>query len=352
MGMKSTFPTCPTARRGTALVLMIILSIVITGLVMTLAWTAGVHTQISSKLCKLDACNYAAEAGLNRGAWFVRQGTLGAQTSPLTGSLNGYTYSVTWAAVGSNNAYTITSTATNGTATDTETATCTPPIVVPTYTLGGGTSGTYNLKNMTIHGDVGFSGGVYCASGNASILGNLTYGTTYNSSGITVSGNVSHATVTPPVIDYAMLQSKAGLSYSTSQTNRTFDFTAVGGTNPVIYVNGDVSNPTFVGKGTLVATGNITFSGGAGSAANPVYLVAQGNIDSGGGTFYGAIYAGGNWSHSGSYSITGVVSVTGSDNSGNTANGQMYSGASPWFDPRVTTSTGVTFSTYSSGSTP
>jgi hypothetical protein len=330
---------------------MVILSVVITGLVMTLAWTAGVHTQIANQTTKLDKASFAAEAGLNRAAWYIRHNTLGAQTQPLTGSLNGFTYSITWTSSGAT-AFKVTSTATDGLVSDTATAICTPPVVVPTYTLGGGTSGSYNLKNMTINGDVGFSGGVYVSSGNATINGNLTYGTTYNSSGITVTGTTTQKSLTPPVIDYAMLQSKAGLSYSSSQNNQTFDFTAVGGTNPVIYVNGSVTNPTFIGSGTLVVTGSISFSGGAGSAAKPVYLVAQQDISSGGGTFYGAIYAGGNWSHTASYTITGVVSVTGTDNSGNTANGTMYSAAAPWFDPRQSSAgLGVSFSNYS-GSTP
>jgi hypothetical protein len=193
------------------------------------------------------------------------------------------------------------------------------------------------MKNLTINGDVGFVGTAYSSGGNATVNGNVYYGgASFNASNINVTGTITQTNVSPPTIDYTSLQNQAGIVYSSSQNNRTFDFTAAGGTNPVIFVNGDVSNPTFIGSGTLVVTGSITYSGSIGSATNPVNLVAEQNVSNTGGsmTLYGSIYAGGNWTHSASFNITGIVCITGTDNSGNLANGMIRSTAAPWFDTR------------------
>ena len=53
--------------RGTALVLVVVLSVVVTGLMLTLSLTVGVLAQSAGQEQHLDQAYYAAEAGLQEG---------------------------------------------------------------------------------------------------------------------------------------------------------------------------------------------------------------------------------------------------------------------------------------------
>jgi hypothetical protein len=89
------------ARRGSALALAILVSVVLTGLVMALAFEASVHAAMGGQIPKIDAAYYAAEAGAQQAVWkFKHDNTWRATSaSPLTGTLSMYntdwTYSVT-----------------------------------------------------------------------------------------------------------------------------------------------------------------------------------------------------------------------------------------------------------------
>jgi hypothetical protein len=88
-------------RRGAALALCIVISTVLTGLVMALAWAASAHAALAGQVPKVDASYYAAEAGLQHAVWKFRHDNQWRATAaaPLTGSITMYdtpwTYQVT-----------------------------------------------------------------------------------------------------------------------------------------------------------------------------------------------------------------------------------------------------------------
>ena len=65
-------PSTLRSRRGSALSLAIIVSVVLTGMVLALAWVASLHVDLGARIPKVDAAFYAAQAGLNHGIWKFR----------------------------------------------------------------------------------------------------------------------------------------------------------------------------------------------------------------------------------------------------------------------------------------
>src|SRR4051794_16724449 len=129
-------------RRGTAIVLAIVLSVVITGLVSALAWVAGQQAQTTGSMSKLDQAFFAAEAGLQRVAYYGKYGTLASMTPPLTGTCNGYNYSTRWTVV-SPTRFDITSVGSTGTTSCSLTATLTFPLGPAAMA----TAGDFDSKN-------------------------------------------------------------------------------------------------------------------------------------------------------------------------------------------------------------
>jgi hypothetical protein len=336
----------PTPQRrcaGTALVLMIILSAVITGLVMTLAWTVGIHTQIANQTIKLDKTYAVAEAAANKIVWYVKHGTIGTITSPQTGTLNGCNYSTSW--TNSSGTYTITGTATNGTVSQSVTMTCAPTTTYAVLSVGG-SGGTLDVKDMTINGSVLTNGAVTSTSGTTTVNGNLTYGTTISNSHMTVTGATTNATTTVTGPDYATIQAAATLTLTGNQSNHTFDFTS----NSTIYVNGNVTDPSFVGSGTLLVSGTVTFSSASsyGSATNPVNLVSESNVTLQG-TFdiYGSLYAGGNITAPTKMDYLSGPFYCGGSVSGTLFHGTIDPGTKPWFDTRSASGATVAITKFS-----
>src|SRR5436190_11052768 len=83
-------------QRGTAIVLAILISVIMTGMVCALAWVSGQNSQTTGALSKMDQAFFAAEAGAQRVAWYCKNGGLNNMNSPLTGTINGYNYSASW----------------------------------------------------------------------------------------------------------------------------------------------------------------------------------------------------------------------------------------------------------------
>jgi hypothetical protein len=319
--------------RGSAITLAIVVAVVLTGLVATMSWVAAEQTARTAALSKMDQAFYAAEAGMQRVQWYCKNGQMGSITAPLTGSLNGYTYSVSWSTV-SGSTIQITSVGSTGSVSYTMSAQVTPPFIQQPSIES---IGDFDNKNIVVTGNV-VAGGNYANGGSGSLNGNLVYYGSASNTG-SVTGTVTHASGPPPKIDFATMTTtliaSAGLTYNGNQNNRGFDFTTVTGNPKIIYVNGNVTNPTFVGSGTLVVAGTISGAGGYGSAGNPVHLVATGDITTDNNTtIYGAIYTGGNWNR-GKFNMTGLIYTSGVIQSNN---GKSYltQDTTPWFDPRAT----------------
>lgn len=83
------------------LVLAIVMSVVLTGMVLSLAWVASVQAQTSAQYPKLDGAFYAAETGIQHAVWKFKNDNQWRATAvaPFTGSVTmlgeAYTYSVT-----------------------------------------------------------------------------------------------------------------------------------------------------------------------------------------------------------------------------------------------------------------
>ena len=108
-------------------------------------------------------------------------------------------------------------------------------------------------------------------------------------------------------------------------------------------LNGTVTDPVCIGKGTLLVSGKITFSSDAtvGTTANPVYLVSQTADVQFLGTWFtitGGIYANGDFNYRANNTINGPLVLGGSTVYGPSAkpssNLTVNPGVMPWFDPR------------------
>ena len=69
-------------------VLVLVLSVAVTGLVLAMAWDAGVQTTITGQHVKMDKAEFAAESGTQLIIWYVKNGKMAAISSPMTGTVN------------------------------------------------------------------------------------------------------------------------------------------------------------------------------------------------------------------------------------------------------------------------
>jgi hypothetical protein len=316
------------------MVMAIVVSAVITGLISVMCWVATEQTARGAALRKSDQAFYAAEAGAQRVQWYCKHLQMDDIAAPLTGDLNGYHYATSWNPL-SGSTIQISSIGNADAVSYSLSVQVTPPFI-PQPAIQS--MGDFDNKNIIVTGDI-IAGGNYTNGGSGSLTGNLTYyGTASNTRN--VSGALTPKTTgTPYIINFPTLintlKTQAGRKLIGNQNNQTFDFTAIPGPHKVIYVDGNVANPSFLGSGTLVVTGNISGAGDFGAKDHPVNLVAAGNINtSNNTTIYGALYAGGNWDR-GKFNLTGIVYVAGIVKSNN---GKSYltQAETPWFDPRAT----------------
>jgi hypothetical protein len=331
-------------RFGSAMVLGVVVSVVISALVAAMCWVAAEQTQRTASLSKVDQAFFAAEAGMQRVQWYCKNSQLSAITSPLTGTINGYNYSVSWTVSGSTAR--VASVGNSGSVSYSLSETIDGIYRVPALQ----SMGPFDNKNIDVVGDV-VAGGDYMNSGTGSLTGDLTYYGTASDTGA-ITGAVTKGTGSPRTINFPALMTTlaaaAGRTYTGDQTNVTFDFTSIAGTNKVIYVNGNVTNPTFIGSGTLCVTGTIA-TGAFGLPGSPVELVAQGSITTDNNvTIYGTIYTGGDWNRGKFHHTEGMV-YTGGIVKTNSGQSTIVQGAVPWFDPRANASAGGGITTRISG---
>src|SRR5438067_2437048 len=156
-------------RRGTATVMMIVVSVVLTGLVMALAASSSAQTQNTNNTTKRNAAFYAAEAGAEKAYWkFKHDSTYRAPANaPLTGTITmgnaDYTYSAT--VIGTGNAVQIQSTSSlsslNGVVVPANAAlsfTCcmaaSSGTYVPALAINNNMDKTGHIRNLTVNGDM------------------------------------------------------------------------------------------------------------------------------------------------------------------------------------------------------
>lgn len=393
--MKSNVAISTRHQRGSALILALLVSVVVTSIVMVVAWTATTLAQAGSSLSKMDQAFYAAESGAQKVAWYCRNSKMGSISSPLTGTVNGYTYSASWTTV-SGSMIRITSTSNIGSMGYTIYQNASPiTSSTPAMSAGGNNgniSGTVTVNGdlqcvksinggssltvtgnltlgaalngaPTVGGDLKVAGdcnGAAKVTGNMVITGNMnaspTVGKNLAVNGVinghpTVGGtSTAHAnntvTVTaPPAVSTmaATLEATAGLTLNNPSSISVLDFTA--SPNGVIYVKGDANisgSLTVIGSGTLVISGNLNQSSrfpNTGTAN--VNIVCANDLNVSGGLYInGSLYSGHNWNQSGGFAVSGCVVIDSDENV--SGSGTVTAGTPPSFDTRSGGSSGST----------
>jgi hypothetical protein len=320
----------PCQRRGSALVLAIVMSVVVTGLVLTLSWAGGVQAEMTSNLKKIDQAFYEAESGVQLVAWYCKHNQMGSITSGWTPTKPFSGCTLTWTTSGST--VTVTSVSTYGTAS----YTCSEKITAPQAAAVIAGSGDFNNKNIQVIGNVSI-GGNYTNGGSGSLTGNLVYAGSASNTG-NVTGTVTQGTFAP--LDMSSVETSlinaAGTTHNGSLANTVIDFTTVpatpGTSNKVVYVTGSMSNVTFVGSGTVYVAGAVS-GGNFGTSIAPVNIVAGGSVSLTNNTMYGSLYVAGDLS-TGHFDMTGLIYVAGTFTRSNSGQSSITMTSSPWFDPR------------------
>jgi hypothetical protein len=304
----------------------VILSVLTTGLITTLAITSGAQAQVAGLTLKRDQGFYAAEAGIQRAFWLLQSdGNWRTNGTPLTGTIDNGSYSVevtgawnspvTISAVGSINPG-----ASDGSSI-TVTAIATPSVIVPAISLGKNFN---NSGNVVITGDVQAQG-IISTSGRFKENGSIYAGGAITTLGsVDISGTTNpNATVPPlPTVDMNALKNDVNttiIHISNGNGGKATDIESINfGSNPnaIIYFDGgDINfkgNVTITGSGTIVCEGKVSIQAAAsfGTSSVPANanIVTAGNLDvSGYLGLAGSIYVGGSITKSGGIDINGVI---------------------------------------------
>lgn len=312
--------------RGTVIAYFLVLvSVLSTGLLTTMALTAGGGAQVAGVTLKRDQAFYAAEAGIQRAFWIMQQNNNWRATAaaPLTGTVGTgsavASYRVT--AVGDwNSPVLITSEGRVGSGTGassvTVTAACSPSVVVPAITLGKDFD---NNGNLTINGDVQAKGNIN-TSGRFKENGSLFAGGAITTSGsVEISGVVAPNTsgITVPTIDIAWLKAHATKVVNVPSGNQAYEVSSINVPDgSIIYYSGPVTfrgDVSITGKGiTVVVEGNTTIRAAAsfGSSSSPAVanVVTTGDLTVNGYLgLIGSVYVNGTITKNGGLDVTGVI---------------------------------------------
>lgn len=340
-------------KRGTVIAYFLVLvSVLTTGLLSTMALTAGGGAQVASQTLKRDQAFYAAEAGIQRAFWIIQQNPDWRATSsaPLTGTVGtgsaAASYSVT-AQGGWNAPVLISATGRTGSGSTasavTVTAACSPSVVIPAISLGKDFD---NNGNLTINGDVQAKGNI-TTSGRLNENGSLYAGGAINTNGsveITGEAKPNHSGIVVPTIDDKILYLKTHATKIVNVPNgsQTYEVTSINvPDNGIIYFTGPVTfkgDVSIIGKGiTVVVEGNITIRSAAsfGSSSEPALanIVTTGNLTVNGYLgIIGSIYVNGSITKNGGLDVTGLI--LGQDSLDTSGGMSITRARPPSWDPR------------------
>ena len=365
--------------RGTVIAyFLILLSVLVTGLLTTMALVTGGESQVASMTLKRDQAFYAAEGGLQRGLWLYRQDSTwrASSTTPVTGVIGSgttaYVYALTCVDHGAGGVEIVSTVAQPASPAYSQiTAIVTPGSAAPGLAVGNnisdsgslsitGTaqakgsitrSGTMTLTTVSGMGPSNLQAmGSFTSSGTFSVPGDLQFNSSVTSSGnVTVGGDAQAGTsishtgqwhitgstqafdspdlqINTPTVDTASLIAEAQADGTVigggAKSNLTIDFTQ--GANHVVCINGNVTisgHTTVVGTGTLIVVGTMSLSGALGTQSSPIPMNVVTTSDATmSGTFNinGCLCVGGSFTKSGQMNINGIVVVqqnlTGSGN--------------------------------------
>ncbi|HVX83247.1 MAG TPA: hypothetical protein VH253_00375 [Phycisphaerae bacterium] len=365
-------------RRGSGLSLMIVLSVVVTGLVMTMAWASSVQSAAVAARCQCDEAQLAADAAVNWAVVKLRADPTWRPAANQTVTVNGWTCAVSYTDMGPSigmaagvlgNPLKFTATATKTGYTGTSTMSADTQGVLAYAPQFWSQGNLIVQESATILGDVETLGSITLnppASGpppNKGAPGNWKAkgGVTDNNPGPSGSGKYFVNAPTGNVSTLAAPSMKAIDVYNSlmagpyvdmmtvltidSSGHYVIDFSKAGG-KPVHFA-GDASYVGSVGvksssnpaNDTLIMDGDVNFTGSYpyNAAYAQMNLVVHGNVvcngsGSAGIALHGSSYVTGNWTQTGTYNLQGTVLVDGTMNLGGT--GTVNTAVPPSFDPR------------------
>jgi Tfp pilus assembly protein PilX len=348
------------------MVLVVLISVTITGLVLVMAWSAGVNSQMTSTSIKSDQAQYAAESAVQWAICELEANPGWRPTAPNnTVTVGGWPCTITYSdlgtpvgAVGNPLEFTATAARAGTAAKGTVSATVTGAVA---YAPAFVTSSNLTLaESATIQGDVETLGSLTVNGPGGSTMGtatgevkaakmyidnNASKTSTYFKGG-TPAGNVSSLAAPSQTVQQIYNTLMAGptipvesiLDYSVPG-KVTLDFTKAGGKTVVVSGSSSYTYDGAVGikgSGTIVVDGDMNFGGGFpyNAATANINIVTLGNATFTNGPFNvnGSFYVKGNWVQSGAYNMQGTVIVNGTSTIGGT--GTINVATPPAFDPR------------------
>lgn len=360
--------------RGSALSLMIVVSVVITGLVITMAWAAGLQVSTATARAKGDEATYAAEGAMQWAIYKLRQDPAWRPTgtSPV---VNGWTCAITYTDVGTPTGmlgnplkFTVSATKSGTDASSRMTATVAGALAyVPQFWSMGDLT---IAQSANINGDVETQGKLTINPPTSGAVVNKGAKGKVKAKGAVVdnnpgpSGSGKYFTDTPVAnsTNVSTPSMSAAQVYNTLKAGPTadimscltyisgkpcIDFSKAGG-KPVVYTGpasyvGSVgiinsstpANDTFIVNST---DGTVDFSGTFpfNTTTAKMNLVINGDVSfNGSGTgikIEGSFYVAGDWVQNGVYSFKGTVMVDQTTNLKGT--GTVDVAVPPSFDPR------------------
>jgi hypothetical protein len=347
-------------RRGSAIgYMLILLSVITTGLVMTMSLSTGVQSQIAGMTVHRDQAFYAAEAGIQRAQWELEYNNWGSDGTfkPLHAKCGPGSYTATASDGGWNNPVVISSVGTVDTgatpATVTVTAKLTPKFICPAIQLGGdflGGGGDHITGDLQTTGTIKHTGDLTLTSGNTYATGTIASTIAYDP-GFQAFPNDAKLTPPPSITAIATTLRNAAGSLQLS-TPTTLNFAA--STSGILYYNGDLAienTPKINGSGTLVVFGNLSIAQAATLANARVNIVVTGNFSTLGLqkiVMQGGLYVGGNITCQAPLSLQGVIV----GDQGMTTKGKgltVLLAPPPPFDPRMGSGPGSRVLTHFTG---
>lgn len=331
-------------RRGTIIVYMlIVLTVVITGLIVTMGVAGGTQVQVASLTFHRDQAFYAAEAGIQHAFWQVEYNNWIARGYPaLSGSTESGSYRVTVTLNGWNSPVTVQAV---GTAASNPQAQCTihaslgQRYKIPAVSLGGDFSGGGGVH---VTGDI-YTRGAITQHGNFTVYGGNIFATNTIRSGVSYdTGYTGHpgtpdVPAPPDVLAIAnALRATAGAVQATDPDNLVFPASGI------LYYLGDFyqgsKKASITGDGTLVVFGNVDIKKADCFVGHQVNIVCTGTFTTEGGSKFnlaGSVYAHGAISSQSQFAVQGViVSEAGLDTQGQ--GGDVSILPVPAWDPRLT----------------
>jgi hypothetical protein len=365
-------------RRGSALSLGILVSVILTGLVMAMAWALGAQTEVAAVRARADDARYAADAALTWSMYQLRQDPAWRPTtSPMqTAMVNGWTCKITYVDLGPSllgtaagvlgNPLKFTVVATRSDTPASATVVATIQGVLAYAPAFWATSNLTVAQSAKVVGDVETLGSLTINGPGASPLQSATgiwkarglltdnnpaQTNTYFTNPTKPAGSIATLAAPPQTVTQIYNNLLAGPTVPVSSILTTdpgtgkliLDFTKAGGKPVVVSGGGPYSYGSAVGikqsgtgNDTLVLDNSVTFSGGFpfNQASATFNLVIKGNatLSPGPLNFNGSFYVKGNWTQGGSYAIKGTIVCEGTCNIGGT--GTVNVSQPPSFDPR------------------